>query len=151
MHPWTTLYMCPQNLFSSGIFAHVYKPLYLNSWPKSRNGKKIHHPNIFKLSILQKNKWKVGQTLEVTLLAPSNIPPPRYVRIYHFLLGPPQNHKQYEVRINDYTTWSCMDFSSIMFTLLNKWGPWVPCKHLYYILQYAMYFRIEEPFIHFPS
>jgi hypothetical protein len=38
---------------------------------------------------LQKNKWEVGWTLEVTLLAPSNIPPPRYGHIYHLLLGPP--------------------------------------------------------------
>jgi hypothetical protein len=45
-----------QNLFGNGTFAHVYKPLFLNAWPKSRIGKKICHPNTFKLSILQKNK-----------------------------------------------------------------------------------------------
>jgi hypothetical protein len=66
-----------QNLFGNGIFAHVYKPLDLDAWPKSRNGKKIHCPGIVKLSILPKTKWEVGRTLEVTLLAPSNIPPPR--------------------------------------------------------------------------
>jgi hypothetical protein len=50
----------PQNLFGNGTFSHVYKPLDIDVWPKSRNGKKIHRPNTFKLSILQKNKWEVG-------------------------------------------------------------------------------------------
>jgi hypothetical protein len=42
----------PWNLFGDGTFTHVYKPLYLNVWPKSRNGKKICRLNTFKLSIL---------------------------------------------------------------------------------------------------
>jgi hypothetical protein len=58
-----------QNLFGNGIFAHVYKPLDVNAWPKSRNGKKIRCLDTFKLSILQENKWEVGR-LKVTLLAP---------------------------------------------------------------------------------
>jgi hypothetical protein len=33
-------------------------------------------------------KWEVGQTLEATLLTPSNIPPPVYGGIYYLLLGP---------------------------------------------------------------
>jgi hypothetical protein len=40
------------NLFGDGPYAHVYKPLDLNHWPKTRNGKKICHPGTFKLSIL---------------------------------------------------------------------------------------------------
>ncbi len=43
-----------------GTSTHVYKPLDLNVWPKSRNGMKIHCPNTFKLSSLQENKWEVG-------------------------------------------------------------------------------------------
>jgi hypothetical protein len=38
----------------------------------------------------------------------------------------------------------------MVFVSFDKQGPWVPCKHLYYILQYAMYFGIREPFIHYP-
>jgi hypothetical protein len=49
-----------QNIFGNGTLAHVYKPLDLNVRLKSRNGKKICHPNTFKLSILQENKWEVG-------------------------------------------------------------------------------------------
>jgi hypothetical protein len=44
-----------------------------------------------------------------------------------------------------------MDFSSMMSGSLGKQGPWVPCKLLYYILQYAMYVGIGEPFIRYPS
>ncbi len=62
-----------------------------------------------------------------------------------------KNCEQYEVMIRDYSVCSCMDFFSMMFASLGKWGLWVPCKHLYYILQYAMYFGIKEPFIHYPS
>jgi hypothetical protein len=72
----------PHNLFSDGTSTHIYKPLDPNAWPKSRNGKKICCPNIFKLSILQENKWKVGRALETTLLTPLTIPFPRYGWIY---------------------------------------------------------------------
>ncbi len=76
----------PHNIFSDGISTHVYKPLDPNAWPKSWNGKKFYRPNTFKLSILQENKWKVGQALETTLLIPLTIPFPRYGRIYRLLL-----------------------------------------------------------------
>jgi hypothetical protein len=48
----------PWNLFGDGIYALIYKPLDLDGWLKSRNGKKTHHPNTFKLSIMQENKWE---------------------------------------------------------------------------------------------
>jgi len=72
------------------------------AWPKTRNGKKIRCPGMFKLSILQKDKWQVGQTFEARLLTPSNIPPLGYGWIYRFLSRLSKNHKQYEVTINDY-------------------------------------------------
>jgi hypothetical protein len=75
----------PQNLFGDYTFAPIYNPLDPNAWPKSRNGKKIHHPGTFKLSILQENKWEVGQTFEATLLTPSNVPPSGYGWIYRLL------------------------------------------------------------------
>jgi hypothetical protein len=93
----------------------------------------------------------VGQTFEATLLTPSKIPPSRYGWIYRLLVRLLENRKQYEVTINDYSTCNCVDFSSMMVLSLDKQRPWMPCKHLYYILQYAMYFRIKEPFIHYPS
>jgi hypothetical protein len=65
----------PWNLFGNGTFSLVYKPLDLDAWPKSRTRKKVCRPDIFKLSILQENKWEVVRTFEATLLIPSNIPP----------------------------------------------------------------------------
>jgi hypothetical protein len=35
--------MCLRNLFGDGTSAHVYKPLDLDAWLKSRNGRKIIH------------------------------------------------------------------------------------------------------------
>jgi hypothetical protein len=86
---------------------------------------------MFKLSILQENKWEVGQTLEATLLTPSNIPPLGYGQIYRPLSKLPKNYKQYEVTINDYSIYSCVDFSSMMSGSFGKWGPWVPCNYTY--------------------
>jgi hypothetical protein len=53
----TTSRMCPSD--GDGTFAPIYKPLDRYVWLKSRNGKNIRHPNIFKLSILEDN-WEVG-------------------------------------------------------------------------------------------
>jgi hypothetical protein len=141
----------PRFFFGDCIFAPIYKPLDPYAWPKSRNGKKICHLGTFELSILQENKWEVGQTLEATLLTPSNIPPLGYGWIYRLFLRLPKNRKQYEAMISDYVTCNCMDFSFMMDSSLGKWGLLVPYKHLYYILQYALYFGIREPFIHYSS
>jgi hypothetical protein len=115
-----------------------------DAWPKSSNGKCICCPNTLKLSILQENKWEVGQILETTLLTPSNIPHLRYGWIYRLLLGPLENCKQYEVMIRDYSACSCMNFFSMMFASLNKWGLWAPCKHLYYIFNMPCILGLEN-------
>jgi len=52
---------------------------------------------------------------------------------------------------NKICNYNCMDFSFMMVSSFGKWGLWVPCKHLYYILQYPMYFGIKEPSIYYPS
>jgi len=93
----------------------------------------------------------VGQTLEATLLTPLNIPPLGYGWVYYFLSRLPKNHKQYEIMISDYPVCNYMDFSSMIISPFGKEGLWVPCKHLYSILQYAMYSRIRKPLIHYPS
>ncbi len=87
LHPQNQPSTCAlQNFFSNGTFAHVYKPLDLDAWPKSRNGKKICCPSMFKLSILQENKWEVGRALKATLLTTLTIPLSRYGQIYRPLL-----------------------------------------------------------------
>jgi len=85
-----------------------------------------------------------GQIFKTKLLIPLNIPPPRYGQIYLLLSVPQENHKQYEVMISDYLVYNCVDFASTVVLSLGKQGPWVPYEHLYYILQYAMYFRLKN-------
>jgi hypothetical protein len=46
--------------------------------------------------------------------------------------------------ISDYLVYSCVDFAYMMVLSLGKQGSWVPYKHLYYILQYAMYSRLKN-------
>jgi hypothetical protein len=59
--PMNQLLICaPHNLFNNGTSALVYKPLHLDVWPKSKSGKKIDCPDIFKLSILQKKQMGGG-------------------------------------------------------------------------------------------
>jgi hypothetical protein len=115
---------------------------------ETRNWKKICCPKTFKLSIIQENKWEVGQALEATLLIPLTIPPLGYGWIYYLLSRPLKNHKQYEIIINGYLAYNCMDFFSMMSMSFGGQGPWVQSKHLYYILQYAMFLKVREPFIH---
>jgi hypothetical protein len=53
--------------------------------------------------------------------------------------------------INAYSTCNYVDVSSMMVSSFNKWGPQVPCKHVYYILQHVMCFGIKKLFTHYPS
>jgi hypothetical protein len=77
--PVNQLLRCgPQIFFGDGTSTLVYKPLDIDVWLKSKNGKKIRRPDIFKLSILKENKWEVGRSFEATLLTPSNILPLGY-------------------------------------------------------------------------
>jgi hypothetical protein len=39
----------------------------------------------------------------------------------------------------------------MMSMSLDERGPWVHCKHMYYILQYVMFCGIRKSFIHYPS
>jgi hypothetical protein len=143
--------MCPSKSVWWCCFAHVYKPLDFNVWPKSRNGKKTCRPNMLKLSSLQENKWEVGQALEATLWTPITFPPLGYGWIYCLLSRPPKNCKQYEIIISDYLAYNGMDLFSMMFVSLDEWGSCVQCKQLYYILQYVMFCVIRESYIHYPS
>jgi len=65
------------------------------------------HSN-YPLSKKRSGRW---DELLKTLLTSSNIPPSRYGQIYHLLLRPPKNRKQYEVTISDYLACSYMGFS----------------------------------------
>ncbi len=72
-------------------------------------------------------------------LPSTSVPPPRYGFIYSTTFSLPQNKKQHEVTIRDFSTYTCMDFITMMASLLGGQGKWVHCKHMYYILQHVMY------------
>ncbi len=136
----------------------VLLPMSINHWilmlgPNQGMGRRFvvsthsNYPFCKKTS----GRWD-RQALETTLLTPLTIPFTRYGRIYYLLFKLLENCKQYEVTITNYLACNCMGFSSMMSTSLGGQGPWVQCKHLYYILQYhAMYLGISEPLIHYPS
>jgi hypothetical protein len=111
--------------------------------PNQGMGRRFVVPTCSNYPLCNKTSERWEETLENTLLTPSNILLLRYGRIYCLLLGPPIKRKQYEVMINDYFACSCINFSSMMSMSFSKQGLWVQCKHLYYILQYVMYFGIK--------
>ncbi len=95
---------------------------------------------MLKLSTQQTNRWEVRQTLEVVILPPIAIPPPRYGQIYIISFDPPPNTKQYEVMIGNFPNCTCVEFIQMMAGSLGGWGKWVHYKHLYFILQNVMYY-----------
>jgi hypothetical protein len=45
----------------------------------------------------------------------------------------------------------CMDFVTMLLGSLGKHKKWVPCKHMYYVLQHVMFCDRFENFIHFST
>jgi hypothetical protein len=72
------------------------------------------HDLVFKISIQQQNKWKVKHVLLSNILPPTNVPSPKYGRMYKIILSPIENRKQYEVTIGNFLTCTCIDFVLIM-------------------------------------
>jgi len=58
--------------------------------------KNIRHVSIFKIFTQQQNKWEAQCVVMANILPPTNVPSPRYGRIYKIILGPTKNRKQYE-------------------------------------------------------
>jgi len=74
-----------------------------------------------------------------------------WTKVYKILSNADPNQRQYEVTIGNFLTFICFDFVTI---LLGSWGrqrKWVPCKHIYYVLQHVMFCGEFEIFIHFPT
>jgi hypothetical protein len=129
----------PQSLFEGEISIPINKPMDDMSWPTSHNGKVVHHIVPFKMSNLHYNWWEVGWFFEATINPPLEVPPPRYGWIYKILSSQNLNKKQYEITIGNFPTCICLDFIATMSNLLGWWGKWVPCKHMYYVLQHVMF------------
>jgi hypothetical protein len=111
---------------------------------------KICHALIFKIFTQQQNKWKVGRVLLANILPPTNVIFPKHGKLYIIILGPIENRKQYEVKIDNFPTCTCMDFVLMMTSSLGAQGKWAHYKHLYYILQHVMLCGLMEMFIDHP-
>ncbi len=75
----------PRNLFHDDASLLVNKLADVDNQPKIQNRKNICHVSIFKISNQQQNKWEVGHVLLVNILPPTNVPSPRYGRIYKII------------------------------------------------------------------
>jgi hypothetical protein len=66
---------------------------------------------------------------------PIKVPPSSYGLIYDITSSVGQNKKSYQVIIGDCPSCNCMDFFTMMASLLARvHEKWVQCKHIYYIL-----------------
>ncbi len=84
-----------------------------------------------------------------TFYLPLEVPISSYGRIYKILCGKTLNRKQYEVIIGNFLAYTSMDFVTMVSGSLGKQGKWVPCEHIYYVLQHVMFCGQFESFIHF--
>jgi hypothetical protein len=109
------------------------------------------HALVFKIFTQQQNKWKARCILLANILPPTNVIFPKHGKIYIIILGPIENRKQYEVKIDNFPTYTCMDFVLMMTSSLGAHRKWAHCKHLYYILQHVMLCGLMEMFIHHPT
>jgi hypothetical protein len=50
------------------------------------------------------------------------------------------NKKQYEITMGNFLTCTCLGFATMISSSLGQPGKWVPYKHMYYVLQYVMFF-----------
>ena len=56
----------------------------------------------------------------------------------------------YEVCISDYPSYLCLDFK-FMKSRENRRRKWLPCKHLYFVLQEHFAYTKEDVFVHCPG
>jgi hypothetical protein len=66
-------------------------------------------------------------------------------------IWPKSKQKKYEITIKNFPTCICLDFVAMIFSSLGQQREWVPCKHIYYVLQHVMFCGQFESFIHFPT
>jgi hypothetical protein len=103
------------------------------------------------MSNLYYNRWEVNWFSKVTINAPLEVPLFGYGWIYKILSSQNPNKRQYEVTMGNFLTCICLDFVTMTFNSLSRWRKWVPCKHMYYVLQHVMFCGEFEDFIHFPT
>lgn len=109
------------------------------SWPKTHNGKPILCTQPFNVSKLHYNWWEASQFLVATFEPPLEVLALGYGRIYKITCGETSNSRQYEITIGNFLAHTCLDIVTMVLGSLGKWGKWVPCKDMYYVLQHVLF------------
>lgn len=109
------------------------------SWPKTHNGKLVLCTQPLTMSKLHYNWWEANQFLMAIFEPPLEVLTSGYGWIYKITCGETSNIRQYEITIRNFLACSCLDIVTMVLSSLGKWRKWVPCKHMYYVLQHVMF------------
>ena len=116
--------------------------------PTRRNGKPfqfVSQPSAEHLKKMEKTR-----SISCSILKYVKVPAPRYGVIITICSPGSLDRKElYEVSILDYPSCSYPDFK-FMKVRANQKRKWMPCKHLYFVLQQHFSFTDEDVFIHCP-
>jgi hypothetical protein len=95
----------------------------------------VRHTYQFTMPKEQYNQWEVSLLFQ----PPLDVLTPRYGQIYKILCGKATKKTNYEITLGNSPTCTCMDFVIMISSSLGTWGKWLPCKHMYYVLQDVMF------------
>ena len=111
------------------------KPFRFVSQPSTKHLKKIEDTRSISCSILKYVKVQApGYGVVITICTPGSL----------------DRKELNEVSILDYPSCSCPDFK-FMKVRANRKRKWMPCKHLYFLLQQHFSWTEEDVFIHCPG
>ena len=117
--------------------------------PTRRDGKPfwfVSHPSTKHLKKMEET-WSIS----CSILKYVKVPTSGYgVVITICTLGSSNRKELYEVFILDYPSCSCPNFK-FMKVRANRKQKWMPCKHLYFLLQQRFSYIEEDVFIHCPG
>ena len=117
--------------------------------PSMRDGKPfrfVSQPSREHLKKMEENR-----SISCTIMKYVKVPVPRYgVVITICTLGSLNRKELYEISISDYPSCSCPDFK-FMKVRANRKQKWMPCKHLYFVLQQHFSCTEGDVFIHCPG
>ena len=130
---------------SSGLFQWQSR-LEGNKHPTRQDGKPFRF--VPQPSTEHLKKMEETRSISCSILKYVKVPTPRYgVVITICTLGSLDQKELYEVSISDYPSYSYPDFK-FMKVRANRKRKWMPCKHLYFLLQQHFSCTKENVFIH---
>ena len=96
-------------------------------------------------------KMEENQSISCTIMKYVKVPVPGYGVFITICTPSSLDRKElYEISISDYPSCSCSDFK-FMKVRANRKRKWMPCKHLYFVLQQHFSCTKGDVFIHCPG